>query len=313
MTQVADHMTSVETTAERPAARSPDERRTALELVLIGLGLAVLFLPTWFDLARGPWTDPHESHGPFIIAIAAGAAFARRRALLAAAGSAPVTGTLAIIFGLLLYVVGRSQEFLVLETGAQLPILGGVVLCLKGWRGLREFWFPVLFMAFAIVWPGWVIDAVTLPLKQWATNFTVGTLYDLGYPISSTGVTIMAGQYKLLVADACSGLNTLISLMSVGVLYLYMVRSAGWVRNAALLVATPLIAIAANVLRVMALSLIYYYFGSDIGESFLHDFTGLFLFGVALGLIFLIDGIFDQARRAAAWVRSRNAGKGGVT
>ncbi|MFO1186759.1 MAG: exosortase [Alphaproteobacteria bacterium] len=305
-------MTSAETTTGRPAARSPDDRRTTLELVLVGLGLAVLLLPTWFDLARGPWTDPHESHGPFIIAIAAGAAFARRRAFLATSGSSPIIGTLTIIFGLLLYVVGRSQEFLVFETAAQLPILAGVVLCLRGWQGLRVFWFPVLFMLFAIVWPGWLIDRITLPLKQWATDFTVDTLFNAGYPISSTGVTIMAGQYKLLVADACSGLNTLISLMSVGVLYLYMVRNSGWPRDVALLVATPFIAIAANVLRVMALSLIYYHFGSDVGESFLHDFTGLFLFGVALGLIFLLDGVFDRARRLGAWLRARKAGKGGA-
>ena len=310
MTQIADHMTSVEATTGQPAARSPDDRRTTFELALVAVGLALLFLPTYFDLARGPWTDPHESHGPFILAIAAGAAFARRRAFLAATGSAPILGTLSIVIGLFLYVVGRSQEFLVFETGAQLPILAGVVLCLKGWQGLRVYWFPALFMAFTIVWPGWLIDTLTLPLKQWATEFTVSTLYGAGYPISSTGVTIMAGQYQLLVADACSGLNTLISLMSVGVLYLYMVRTPGLARNVTLVVATPFIAVAANVLRVMALSLIYYHFGSDVGESFLHDFTGLFLFAVALAFIFALDWLFDQARRFSVWLRARHAAKG---
>ena len=264
------------------------------ELALAGLGILALFLPTYYDLARTVWTDPHEAHGPFIIAIAVAAGVARWRAFLQARGSAPIAGTCALIGGLLIYVLGRSQEFLVLETGSQLPVVVGVILLLKGWQGLRVYWFAVAFLFFSIVWPGWLIDKLTVPLKQAATNITVNSLYALGYPIASTGVEIQIGQYRLLVADACSGLNTMISLLSIGILFLYMIRRTNWLWNAAIILAMPFIAFFANVVRVMALTLITYHFGNRAGQSFLHDFTGVFLFAVALGLVFLLDFAIEK-------------------
>jgi len=307
MTEMTERMTTAEVSLA-PVRAPSSPRGISPEIALICIGLALLFLPTYYELARGPWTDPHEAHGPFILAIAAGVAFARRKAFMEASGSAPIAGTLAIVTGVLWYVIGRSQEFLVLETAAQLPILAGAILCLKGWSGLRVMWFPVAFMIFTVVWPGWLIDRLTGPLKQGATAFTVSTLYGLNYPITSTGVTIMAGPYQLLVADACSGLNTIISLLSVGVLYLYMVRRGGIVRNLTIVLAMPLIAFAANVLRVLGLTLITYHFGDAAGQSFLHDFTGLFLFGVALMMVFLLDGALEKSRQLAGWIgRNRSA------
>ena len=281
------------------AARAEDGR---WELALVGLGLLILFLPTYFNLARGPWTDPHEAHGPFILAIVIGAAFARWRAFLEARGSAPIAGASSILFGLLLYVLGRSQEFLVLETMSQLPIIAGAVLLLKGREGLRVLWFPIVFLAFTIVWPSWVIDKLTIPLKQAATDFTVDTLRHFGYPIDATGVIITVGRYQLLVADACSGLNTMISLLSVGVLYLYMLRRSNPFWIASILIALPFIAFAANVLRVLGLTLITYHFGERAGQSFLHDFTGLFLFGVALALVFMLDIMIERGVRIMHWL-----------
>jgi exosortase B len=285
-------------------AESAQEHRR-WELALVGIGLLILFLPTYYDLARSTWTDPHESHGPFVLAIAIGAAFARWASFLSVRGSAPVAGIGSIVLGLLLYVLGRSQEFLVLETMSQLPLIAGAILLLKGRQGLRVLWFPVVFLAFTIVWPSWVIDKLTLPLKELATHFTVGTLAHFGYPIAATGVVIAVGRYQLLVADACSGLNTIISLLSVGVLYLYMVRRPGLFWNASILIAMPFIAFAANVLRILGLTLITYHFGDRAGQSFLHEFTGLFLFGVALALVFLLDVTIERLTVIAARLRKK--------
>lgn len=267
------------------------------DIAIAGLGLALLYLPTYYDLARGPWTDPHEAHGPFMLAIAFGAMIARRQALFVARDTAPLAGLATVLFGLVIYVLGRSQEFLVLETMSQIPVFGGTIVALRGWHGLRQLWFPVVFLGFSIVWPGFVIDKLTLPLKQWATDLTVFGLREVGYPIAHTGVIIAIGKYQLLVADACSGLNSMISLMSVGVLYLYMIQRAGVVRNAVILLAMPLIAFGANVLRIVALSLITYHFGNAWGQGFLHEFTGLFLFGVSLVGVFLLDGMIEAFRR----------------
>lgn len=269
----------------------------AWDWALAACGWVLLFAPTYLDLAREVWTDPHEAHGPFILAIAGGALYARRGALAAAtACPSPVMGLMLLGLGLVFYVLGRSQEFLVLETAAQIPVLAGLILSLSGWAALKRLWFAPVFLLFSVVWPTWAIDTLTLPLKQAATHFTLEVLYALGYPVASSGVIIAVGPYQLLVADACSGLNTIISLLSVGVLYLYISRYDSPLRNAAVLVATPFIAFAANMLRVMVLTLITYHFGQAAGQGFLHDFTGVFLFGVALGGIFLFDGAIGLAQ-----------------
>lgn len=303
-------MTERQETEKYSATVSPEKACSLalgekLELLLLVAGLLALFLPTYIDLAKGPWTDPHESHGPFILAIAVGAAFARRNLFLSARGSEVLLGIPLMLIGLLFYVLGRSQEFLVFETLAQLPVMAGAILCLKGRQGLRAFWFPLVFLIFTVAWPGWLIDALTLPLKQMATNFTVDMLFDLGYPISSTGVIITVGRYQLLVADACSGLNTIISLLSVGVLYLYMIRRSGVVWNLTILIAMPFIALIANILRVAALTLITYHFGQAAGESFIHDFTGLFLFGVALAGVFALDSGIEHGVKLMYWMRHK--------
>lgn len=295
------------TKAESDAPHTITASDGVWDLAIAAIGLLALYLPTYYDLARTTWSDPHEAHGPFIIAIAIAAGVARWRAFLAARGSAPIAGALSLIVGLLLYAFGRSQEILVLETGSQLPVIAGVVLLLKGWQGLRVYWFAVAFLFFSVVWPGWLIDKLTVPLKQGATELTVSTLRAFGYPIASTGVIIQIGRYQLLVADACSGLNTMISLLSVGVLFLYMIRRTNYLWNAAIILAMPFIAFFANVLRVMALTLITYHFGDRAGQSFVHEFTGIFLFGIALAFVFLLDFVIEKGVEFAKRARASHA------
>lgn len=292
MAETYERMRGTETVAAAPPHAAAASG--GWDFAIAGIGLLALYLPTYYDLASTTWTDPREAHGPFIIAIAIAAGVARWRGFMAARGSAPIAGGLSLTFGLLLYVLGRSQEFLVLETGSQLPVIAGVILLLKGWQGLRIYWFAVAFLFFSVVWPGWLIDRLTVPLKEGATDLTVSALGALGYPIESTGVIIQIGRYQLLVADACSGLNTMISLLSVGALFLYMIRRTSFLWNAAIILAMPFIAFFANVLRVMALTLITYHFGDEAGQSFLHDFTGIFLFGIAIGCVFLLDFAIEK-------------------
>lgn len=252
-------------------------------------GLAALYVPTVVDLVREVWPDPQQGHGPFILAIALGAAAIRLRRFLALRGSAPVAGFALAVAGLLFYVLGRSQEILFFETGSLVPVAAGTILALRGWRGLRLLWFPVLFLAFWVIWPGWIIDGVTGGLKSLISEATVELLYRFGYPIGQSGVAITVGPYQLLVADACSGLNSLLTLCAVGVLYLYISRYRSVLRNIILALSFIPIAILANFLRVVALVLITYHFGAEAGEGFLHDFTGLFLFSVALLVLFVFD------------------------
>ena len=128
-------------------------------------------------------------------------------------------------------------------------------------------------------------------------------LFRSGYPIARNGVVLQIGQYQLLVADACAGLQTLLTLEALGLFYLNVVRHTSAFRNVMLAILIIPISFAANVIRVTTLTLITYHFGNDAGQGFLHGFAGMVLFLSALILILAVDTLlqyFVKARTAIA-------------
>ena len=255
-------------------------------------GLLILYVPTFYDLARTLWQQDDFAHGPIILAVIAWLIWDRRQALLASpTRTAPVSGLSLLVFGLLLYVLGRSQGILIFEVGSLAPILAGVLLAMRGWPGLRALWFPILFIAYLVPLPGFFVDAMTLPLKQNVSKIAGEILYAAGYPVAQDGVMLMVGQYHLLVADACSGLNSMFSLSALGLLYLYLMRRKSWLHNILILASLLPAAFVANIVRVIILVLVTYHLGDAAGQGFVHGFSGLVLFMVALIIIISLDAI----------------------
>ena len=255
----------------------------------VAFGLALLYVPTWYDLARGLWKEEPYAHGPLVLAVTAWLLWRARDALGGDCEPAPVAGSLALGFGLLVYAIGRSQGIALFEVSSQIPVLVGLVLVLVGWRALKTLWFPLAFLAFLVPLPGFILEAATAPLKAFVSHAVEALLYAAGYPIARSGVVLVIGKYQLLMADACSGLNSLYSLAALGCLYLYLTPRAGWMRGALLLASVLPIAVIANVVRVLALVLITYHYGDEAGQSFLHEFAGLALFASALAMLFALD------------------------
>ena len=262
------------------------------------LGLAVLYLPTWWDLARDLWSTEEQSGGPIVLIVAIYLAWQQSKTLLAQPGnsahthrSSQIGGWALLSLGLLFYILGRSQEILLFEVGSQIPVLFGILLITLGGAAARHFWFPILFLAFMVPLPGFMVDALTGPLKQLASIVAEEILHAVGYPIGRSGVTLTIGQYQLLVADACSGLHSIFSLAALGLFYLYQMRHTGWLRNGILLTSIIPIAIAANVVRVMLLIVITYHFGDAAGQGFAHNFASIVLFLAALMFLFALDGV----------------------
>jgi exosortase B len=195
------------------------------------------------------------------------------------------------IAGLLLYVVGRSQNIILFELGSLIWLLLGIGLILLGARSVKVVWFPLFFMLFMIPLPGVIVVALTMPMKMAVSYVAEQILYTLGYPIARSGVILQIGQYQLLVADACAGLHTLFTLESLGLLYLNLVRHESVIRNLTLAILIVPISFAANVIRVMVLTLITYHFGDEMGQGFLHGFAGMVLFLSALLLIIGADAL----------------------
>jgi exosortase B len=274
--------------------------RTALpEWWPVLLGLAVLFVPTFYDLFTGAWVGEEQGHGPIIFGLALWLIYRKWPEMLEATTPprSSWTGWPILVAGLLAHMLGRSQKILMLEVMAIILVMMATLLVKRGGRALRMLWFPFFFMIFMIPLPAEFVAAVTMPMKMAVSWATEHILFAFGYPISRSGVILQIGQYQLLVADACAGLQTLLTLEALGLFYLNLMRHPSAFRNIGLALFIVPISFSANVIRVIVLTLITYYFGDAAGQGFLHGFAGMVLFVTALVLILSIDSALQWTIR----------------
>lgn len=274
----------------------PDWRNRLLIWLPVITGLIVLYLPSLMDLFRGIWSTDQQAHGPIVLVIACWLIYRKWPEMWRVSegrSTAAAAGWSIFIFGLILYIIGRSQEILIFEIGSVIWLLAGILLLLRGSAALKAQWFPLFFMLFMIPLPGAVVDAVTMPMKMAVSYVAENILFWADYPIARTGVILQIGQYKLLVADACAGLHTLFTLEALGLLYLNIIRHDSLIRNVTLAILIVPISFTANVIRVIVLTLITYHFGDEAGQGFLHGFAGMVLFLSALLLIIAVDSLLQ--------------------
>ncbi|KAA3652752.1 MAG: exosortase B [Proteobacteria bacterium] len=277
-------------TASASARRAPNRADLAPWLI-VALGLAVMYVPSFIDLFRTIWSTDEQAHGPIVLGLSVWLVWRRWPSLasLPANGARPALAWPMLIVAGLFYALGRSQGILIFEVGSLVWMLAGLLLLLRGPAAVRLMWFALFFMLFMIPLPGIVVDTLTAPMKMAVSYVAEQILYAVGYPIARTGVMLQIGQYQLLVADACAGLHTLFTLEALGLLYLNVVRHASVLRNISLAILIVPISFTANVIRVMVLTLITYHFGDEAGQGFLHGFSGMVLFVSALLLIIAAD------------------------
>ncbi|MDO9270763.1 MAG: exosortase B [Methylobacter sp.] len=259
------------------------------------LGLAVLYVPTFYDLAYGLWNKEEQGHGPFILAVTVYLFWQKRHLFIASTNNSNLwSGSLALLSGLLFYAVGRSQEILIFEIGSIIFVVGGSLLITIGIDAVKQVLFPLLFIVFMIPLPGFLVDEITGPLKQIISLIAEQILYWAGYPIARVGVSLLIGKYQLLVADACSGLHTLFSLSAVGLLYQHLSAYKNWKHRLFLFLSIIPVAFFANVVRVILLILITYHLGDEAGQGVLHNAAGIIMFTVAMLVFFSLDSLLRK-------------------
>lgn len=291
-----------------PKTAEPGRLKAVLpEWLPILLGLAAMFVPTFYDQLRGNWSTEEQAHGPIILALSLWLVWRKWPEMLAAGSPRPAhaAGWPLLLLALVLYVLGRSQQIIAFELGSFI-VMGVALLLIKfGARAAAVQWFPFFFMLFLVPLPGGVVSALTMPMKMAVSYVTEQLLFFAGYPIGRNGVILQIGQYQLLVADACAGLQTLLTLEALGLFYLNVVRHSSAFRNVWLALLIIPISFTANVIRVVTLTLITYYLGDAAGQGFLHGFAGMVLFITALVLIVAADTFLQwlaarrQERRTA--------------
>jgi exosortase B len=288
------------------AAASPLQRHWPL-----AGGLLLLAVPTLVRMWGTVWNEEAYEYGAMMFMIACWLLWRHRDVLAAvvagvqADGSrrepqpAAVSGLVLLVLGGLMYYIGRSQNMALFEMGALLPLVIGSLMLLAGWAAVRSQWFALLFLAFAVPLPGFIIVAMTGRLKDVVSLVASWVLYEAGYPIARDGVMITIGQYPMLVADACSGMHSLFSLTAMGLLYMHLTYTPDRLRNGLVLAAIIPMAIVANIVRVMVLMLLTYHYGYEAGQGYLHSASGVVLFVVALTGLVAFDSLLRRLRPGA--------------
>ncbi len=246
-------------------------------------------------LSHETWSTEAGAQGPIVIATGAWLIWRQWDNLSSTGKSGRYSITIAVLaIAFITYVFGRAFDFLTAEAaGLYMVGLAAAQAYFSGRTVLRN-WFPFFYLALAIPPPAWLLAQATGPLKHLVSLAAIGTLTPFGVPVAREGVTIFVAQYQLLVEDACSGMNSLIGLLAIGLFYVYIARKPSIIYPVLLACFIIPIAIAANIIRIVTLVLITYAFGDAVGQGFLHFAAGIFVFVVALLLVFAIDNILAR-------------------
>jgi exosortase len=275
--------------------------RTAAVVVtsLLLLSFGLLYRDVLVKLVHDWLHDDNYSHGILIVPIALYFAWERRERLFAAPVKPSFLGLILIIGSILVLMAGTLGVELFLARVSIIGIVVGSVLFILGWEHLRILFLPIAFLLLMIPIPAIIFNQIAFPLQLLASRFGEATLRALSIPVLREGNVITLANTQLEVAEACSGIRSLISLLTLGIVYGYFVSPSVAVRTVLALATIP-VAILANGFRVAGTGIAAHYYGPSAAEGFFHTFSGWLVFVVSFAMLFLIHRLIVRWTPPAA-------------
>lgn len=255
------------------------------------LQMGVLAALTWLlyrfvlvDLAKDWWNEPALSYGMLIPPLVGYIAWLRRDQTLAYTAVSDNRGLLLIAFACVLLLLGKlGAEFFLMRISF-VVLLAGLTWTFWGIRRLESLAFPFVLLATMVPWPAIVYNSISAPLQLFASDISARLVQDLGFSIFRDGNIIQLASTSLGVAEACSGLNSLSSLIVASLLLGYLLCSRLRTKIALFLIATPL-AIAVNILRIAGTAVLADY-NQEFAMGFYHSFSGWLVFVGGFGILY---------------------------
>ena len=256
-------------------------RAYKFELLALLVLLAVVYHSIFYEMILDWKKDDNYSHGFLVPFIALYLAYMRKDDLFAAVVR-PCNAGLAIVgLGLGVLCLGWLGSEYFTQRSSLVIILAGSVLYVLGWDVFKILLAPLCYLLLMVPIPYIIYDAAAFPLKLLVTKVSVLSMKALGIVVWQEGNILMFPNITLEVADACSGLRSIMSLLALGAAYAFVLHTKTRDRFILILSTLP-IAIFTNCLRVIATGILAQYFGSAAAEGFFHEFAGLFVFGAAV-------------------------------
>jgi len=277
----------VQTSTAPPWNWRSSHAQFAIGAAVICLLIAAVYYRVLGKLVADWWNIPDFSHG-FLVPLFAAYLVWEKRETLRGIKLAPSWGGIAVmVLGLVVLALGVYGSDLFLSRFSLVILLAGVVLCFGGRQFLKELCFPLLVLLLAIPIPAIIFNQITFPLQILASKLASGLLPLFGVPVLREGNVIELPAMKLEVAEACSGIRSLMSLFTLAVFYGYFLEKSN-LRRTVLAVASIPIAIAANAVRILGTGLCVQYWDPDKAMGFFHEFSGWVVFLVSLTFLYLV-------------------------
>jgi exosortase D (VPLPA-CTERM-specific) len=261
--------------------------RALVQVLLIVSGLAVAYRSVVPQLVESWSYDENYSHGYLIVPIAAYLAWERRHRFMSVPSRATNWGLLVIAGSLLVLATGVLGIDLFLTRVSLIGAVAGIVLFFFGWQRLRVMAFPLAFLILMVPLPAIVFNQISFPLQLVASQFGEMLVRAAGIDVTRDGNVIVLENITLQVAEACSGIRSLVSLLTLGLVFANVADARMWMRMAIAASTVPT-AIVANGFRIAGTAVASHHYGAKAAEGFFHDFSGWLLFGVAVAGVLLL-------------------------
>lgn len=268
----------------------------ALMWIVLGGTFLAAYLPAINRLIRAWASSDDHSHGFAILPLALYILWQKREALRSAPLQGSWIGLMVALVSLIFYVVALKGEMLTITSVSMLFFLWGGVIFLFGFAIFRVCLFPLLILFFMIPVPSQFIAALTMPLQLLVTRASVWMASLIGIPIYREGNVIQLANGTFEVVQACSGLRSIMAMLTLGAVLAYFTLRSNLMRSMLLMLAIP-IAIVVNIFRVFVLVAVFHFMSIDLSRGTAHTIMGVAVFGVALGLFLLVSKGFARCER----------------
>ncbi|MGB6383728.1 MAG: exosortase/archaeosortase family protein [Terriglobales bacterium] len=265
-------------------------------------GVTLILLVGWLYasiLARlflqwvGPSRDPNFEHGIFVPLFALFILWQDRKRLQAIASAPSWSGLPLVILSLLMLVLGVLGAENFSSRVSLLILLAGLIILFQGWKFFRAVLFPWAFLILMIPIPALILQRITFPLQLLASKLATVLLEVVNVPVLRQGNMIVLAAMPLDVAEACSGIRSLLTLVTLAIIYGYLMETRIWVRVVLACSAVP-IAVVANSFRIFGTGLLVQYWDPDKAEGFFHTFSGWLIFVVALIMLYVVHQLISR-------------------
>lgn len=267
---------------------------TKLEFSVLLILWAVAFILVYPDLIHGWLKHSNNSHGILVPLVSLYFIWQKREKLRQVKISNSNWGAFILIISMGLYLLGYGGSIAVISRAMIVLSLIGLVLFALGTTFFKLLAFPLFFLLFMIPVPDSIVGVIALPLQLFATNISSFVIQALSLPVYQEGNMLYFTQTQLEVAEACSGIRSLVSLAMLGVIFAYMCDK-GWGRKAILLASAIPLALFANILRVTGTGVLAHFYGDKVARGFIHEFSGLAAFAFGFVLLFLEYSLLNRA------------------